>query len=138
MAYFMYWHDDHWGQKPAGTPLTRLADVNQARRNRDAMCDGFVEDPQVASDSCDEFPFASSYQNGNMLGLSPSQCAEVFPIWVGAPNYWEFVVSEGYSTSQRCGIGHVTLSHNQSTGGAYGAFIRNNRVLDGDPFWMTW
>lgn len=104
----------------------------------DFMCAEFVADPQVANDSCDEFPFASSYQNGNMLGLSPSQCAEVFPSWVGAPNYWEFFVSEGYSTSQRCGIGHVTLSHNQSTGGAYGVFIQNNRVLDADPFWLTW
>jgi hypothetical protein len=140
MAFIAWNHVDHWGLYPSGTPMTRLQDQTQANANRDAMCHSgyFVPDPSVPNDTCDEFPFASSYQNGNMLGLSASQCSNLRPQYIGAPDYWIIYYYPPYSTSQRCGLGHVTGSDNSSTGGAYSAFLQNNRVLDGDPFWIGW
>jgi hypothetical protein len=46
----------------SGTPLTRLADTTKANTNRAASCRGFVS--TGPTDSCDEYPFASTYQGG--------------------------------------------------------------------------
>jgi Deoxyribonuclease NucA/NucB len=48
--------------RPDGTPLTRLADTAKRDANRAASCKGFV--PTSSTDSCDEYPFASTYQGG--------------------------------------------------------------------------
>jgi hypothetical protein len=125
---------DNWGQYPSGRLLTRLNNPSQASVNRAAMCAGFTPLPLVTNDSCDEYPFASSYQSGNMLGQTASQCSQVVPQY--AAGTWTYATYPGYSTSQRCGIGHTRLSDNQSVGGMYSAFIQNNRVIDGDPFWV--
>jgi len=127
---------DHWGEYPSGTPLTRLNNPTQAQANRDAMCAGFVPNPLVPGDSCDEFPFAATNQSGNMLGLTASQCSVIRPQFNSATSSWQFFYYGTYSTSQRCGIGHVTGSDNSSVGGMYSAFLQNNRLLDGDPFWI--
>jgi hypothetical protein len=127
---------DHWGEYPSGSLLTRLNNPAQATTNRNAMCAGFTANPLQTNDSCDEFPMASTYQSGNMLGLSPSDCSQGVPEYISAANEWEFIMYPGYSPSRRCGIGHVNLNDNSSTGGQYGNFILNNRLLDGDPFWL--
>lgn len=42
--------------------LTRLTDRAQIRRNRREACRGFISIPPLIT--CDEYPFASSYQGG--------------------------------------------------------------------------
>lgn len=137
VSYFQANNVDHWGLYPSGTPLTRLNNPAQAQANRDVICARFVPNPQVPSDSCDEFPFAATYQSGRMLGLTASDCSQILPQFNSATTSWQFTTYSGYSTSQRCGIGHVTLSDNQSVGGMYSTFIQGNRLLDGDPFWLA-
>jgi hypothetical protein len=136
VALMQWFNVDHWGQYPNGTPLRRLNDPAQAKANRRAMCETGVWSPDstVPNDSCDEFPFAASYQSGNMLGLTASDCAQTKPEFKnGQFILWVF---PGYSSSQRCALGHVALNYNQSVGGKYGPFIQNQRILDGDPFWI--
>jgi hypothetical protein len=137
---FVWWfqssNNDHWGQYPNGAALTRLNNPNQAAANRAAMCAGFIANPVVTNDSCDEFPFAATYQSGNLLGQTPSQCSQVVPEYNSTTGQWTFIPYPGYSASQRCGIGHVRLSDNQSVGGMYGAFIQNNRIIDQDRFYL--
>lgn len=136
VSWFQSNNTDHWGQYPNGAPLTRLNNPTQRDANRAAMCSGFVANPLVTNDSCDEFPFAATYQSGNMLGLTASQCSQVVPQWNSTAGTWAFVPYPGYLPTQRCGIGHVTLSDNSSTGGMYGNFILNNRVIDQDQFYL--
>lgn len=136
ILWFQYNNIDHWGQYPNGKPLTRLASDAQGNANRRALCENGVwkKDSRVYDDSCDEFPFAKTYQSGNMLGQTASQCSQVFMTY--ANGRWTGHVYPGYSTSQRCVLGHITLNSNSSVGGSYGAFVQNSRVLNGDPFWI--
>lgn len=136
--FFQANNADHWGQYPSGSLLTRLNNPTQATANRNAMCysGAFTANPVVTNDSCDEFPFASTYQSGAMLGLTGSQCSQLLPEYISATSSWVVYEYPGYSASQRCGLGHVTQSDNYSTGGMYSAFIQNNRVLDQDAFWL--
>lgn len=136
--WFQYDNVDHWGQYPNGRPLTRLNNQRQASANRAALCqDGVWQpDPSVTSDSCDEFPFASSYQSGNLLGLNASQCSQGTPVYDSNTGRWTVYVRAGYDPAQRCVLGHVALTYNKATGGSYSSFIQNNRLLDSDPFWI--
>ena len=71
-----------------------------------------------------------------MLGIPPSQCSEIQPVYRGGST-WEFYdIAGNWSTSQRCGRGHVRGIDNSVNGGAYGNFIQTQRVLDGDQFWI--
>lgn len=132
--FMQYWNVDHWGRYPDGAPLTRLHDDAQANANRAAMCAGFQ--PLFSGDSCDEFPFAKTYQSGNMLGLGPSQCSNIRPEYGGGTSWTFWDEGGNYSTSQRCGIGHVVGADNFANGGAYGRLTQANRLLDRDPFWV--
>jgi hypothetical protein len=123
-----------WGLPFAGPPLHRLADPGQTNANRNAICDGtFVPDPNVPSDSCDEFPFASSRESGAMSGLTGADCAEVEPVFDPSSGVWVVNVLNGI-VNAGCTRGHVPLSQNSAVGGALGNFITENRVLDRDPY----
>lgn len=137
VRYFQSNNADHWGVYPSGTPLTRLVNQGQIQANRDLMCAGFVPDSRVNGDSCDEFPFAGTYQSGRMLGQTARLCSQIVPQFDSATSTWQFIKYAGYSTSQRCGIGHVVGSDNQFVGSLYGTFVLDNRVIDGDPFWIA-
>lgn len=118
-----------------GPPLHYLADSGQQAQNRNVICyDGtFVSDPNVANDSCDEFPFASSYESGAMNGYVGSQCAEVEPTYDPNQGVWTVNDLNGIVNSG-CTRGHVPLSQNQAVGGALGNFIVANRILDHDAY----
>jgi len=55
---------------PSGAPLRRLADDAAKKANRDRACKDFVPRPSppgtppLQKDSCDEFPFAGTYEGG--------------------------------------------------------------------------
>jgi hypothetical protein len=123
---------DHWGRDK---PLHRL--VNQGN-NRSVICDStFVNDPRVPTDSCDEFPFAASYESGNFFGLRGSDCAEIRPYRNASTGSWVVEEIKPVAYTERCLRGHIPLSENVSVGGVYSAFIQSDsRVLDYDAFWI--
>jgi len=54
---------DHWGSYAlGGPPLSRLTDAAKRKRNYNAACGNFVPDPTKPNDTCDEYPFQSTYQ----------------------------------------------------------------------------
>jgi hypothetical protein len=125
---------DHWGRYPSGGKLLRLNNSTQTDKNRAAMCAGFVA--LNSSDSCDEFPFAATYESGNMLGYTASQCSQIAVEGYSSVSGWVYVEYPGYSASQHCGIGHDNINDNSTAGGWYGNLIQTNRLLDKDPFWV--
>jgi len=94
---------DQFGVPGANNPLTR--DVNQAdiNANRNASCAGFVSNGP--GDSCDEYPFASTYQGAAFAG--PGR----------------------YSTA------HVPSGQNSQAGSDLNGFFLTQRIIDGDPFY---
>jgi hypothetical protein len=123
-----------WGLPFLNPPLHRLADQTQAATNRAQICDStFNPDPNVPNDSCDEFPFAASYESGAMSGLTGVDCAEVEPVYDSVQGVWTVNVLNGI-VDAGCTRGHVPLSQNTAVGGALGNFIVQNRILDGDPY----
>lgn len=139
----------HWGQPGVGSPLTRLAAGGAA--NRRVICNGtFVnQGARIGGndgdrDSCDEFPFAATYQSGTLNGVtSGAQCAQVTAVSSGTTTGneaadWPAVAVLGTPTlNEACVRGHIPLRLNNAVGGAYGALIIANRLIDKDPFWVT-
>jgi hypothetical protein len=135
---FQYYNVDHWGQYPNGRKLSRLNNPTQANKNRYYMCQNgtWTKNSTVPNDSCDEFPFAGTYQSGKLLGLKASQCAQWIPKFNSTNHTWTLVEYPGYSTSERCVLGHVALTYNTADGTMYSNFIQANRLLDRDTFWI--
>jgi len=93
---------------PGGVPLTRLYDPAKAAANRNAACKNFVANPSPPGtpadlkDSCDEFPFAKTFEGG-----------------------------------ANSAVGHVPLRDNTNGGNKYAAFIAENRLLEGEKFFIV-
>jgi hypothetical protein len=118
----------------SNTPLTRQADPALRAANRAAICGGFVPDPNVATDSCDEYPFASSHQSGGEAGLTGADCAQVTATPIGGGSY--SLQLTNYTGNEHCLIGHVPNAQNKLVGSALGVFIKANRVIADDPYWV--
>jgi hypothetical protein len=151
----------HWGLKGVGQPLHRL----QNAANRDIICDdgSFTQDPAIntalvpygTKDSCDEFPFNSTYESGAMTTdadgnakpsvTSGAQCEQVTSVQTGtsdtpgalAADWHSVQVTGSPANSEPCIRGHIPLSLNSSVGGSFSAFIQKDRLLDKDPFWIA-
>jgi hypothetical protein len=155
-AYMIYWAQNNltpWGSQAAGMPLTRLADSATRVSNRAAICgDGtFVNEGSAIggndsdTDSCDEFPFAGTYQSAGLAGFTGSACAQVTAVSSGtttgneAADWPGVAVPAGttYSPSAPCVRGHIPFALNSAVGGAYGNLILANRLIDGDTFWVA-
>ncbi|MFI2511543.1 hypothetical protein [Streptomyces sp. NPDC018972] len=70
----------HWGLKGTGAPLHRLRNAKQRDANRQALCGSgkFTKDPAITDDTCDEFPFAATYESGALNGVDHGKdCAQV-------------------------------------------------------------
>lgn len=99
---------DHWAAYYStlrGKPLHRLTRTDYIDQNRAASCRGFVK--RDSNDSCDEYPFASTYEGAAYVGRA------------------------------RVGVGHVPLSHNTNAGSQLGAFYQADRVIDGDAYYVV-
>ncbi|HEU5269263.1 MAG TPA: NucA/NucB deoxyribonuclease domain-containing protein, partial [Jatrophihabitans sp.] len=79
----------HWGVPGGDHPLLRLTDPTQASANTRAACASFVPDPPVAT-SCDEYPFASSYEGG--------AGASIRAVPLSANNSQGGILNGGYNT----------------------------------------
>ncbi|WP_165759447.1 NucA/NucB deoxyribonuclease domain-containing protein [Mycobacterium decipiens] len=92
---------------PGTTPLTRLADKQAIKRNREAAC-GTARTRElgprplsIRNPSCDEYPFASTYQGGAHTSIA-----------------W------------------VSVEENSRGGGNLSQFYQDNHVLDGDAYFV--
>jgi hypothetical protein len=140
-----------WGLQGVGQPLTRLANMATRNANRAIICDSTftnmgstIGGDDGSKDSCDEFPFAASYQSGALNGVtSGSQCAQVTATEIANPTGdlatdWNSVQPDGTITgNEACVRGHIPLALNKAVGGKYGGFIKSKRLLDRDQFWVA-
>lgn len=138
-AVTYYWAQtalpDSWGD---GTPLRRLANDSLAEANRRRTCeDGtFVPLPPeiVPTDSCDEYPFAKTYEGGTIGGL----CADIAPLFEdGQWQIYEANPNKPVKGTEKCVRGHVPLAENTGAGGELGRFTQAQRVLDLDTYSVT-
>lgn len=97
-----------WGT--LARPLHRLYDDALRKKNRYAACGTTTApfDDDMANPSCDEFPFAST--------------------WEGA------YTQEGWTSADDGSTAVVDLTQNRQAGSDLAAFYREQRVLDGDAF----
>lgn len=129
---------DGWGDK---TPLRRFASELGSRLHREQTCGSRSSDPfqpfpdtVVYKDSCDEFPFARTYEGGTNGAL----CADILPKKVG--DQW-FVSpanpAKPWTFSEPCARGHVPQPENSAAGGKLGSFPNTDRVLDAEKYNVT-
>ena len=136
IQYFQTTNANHWGLYPNGTPLQRLYNPVLQASNRSKMCSSQVS--LGPGDSCDEFPFASTYQSGPQVygpAFNTSLCSQFAPVWNGGLSY-TINASPGYSPSQTCARGHVPLVYNTDAGSQLSVFYLSNRMIDRDAFWI--
>ncbi len=126
---------DAWGTPR--NPLWRIDISDKEREERYRRTCGrtgttpFVPIPVVPDDSCDEYPFARSFQGGKYA----AQCAEIIPTLEN--NQWVVYDADPrrpVTYREPCVRGHVPLKQNEAAGGAYGSLVKTDRILDMDPF----
>jgi hypothetical protein len=95
----------HYGDQALGrSPLTRATSTAVENANRNAACPRSRKRP--AGKSCDEYPFAKTWQGASRTKQ---------PDW---------------------GWAWVPTSEQNSQGGLLSAFYADNRILNNDPFWV--
>ncbi|MEU2608909.1 NucA/NucB deoxyribonuclease domain-containing protein [Streptomyces albus] len=133
----------HWGLKGTGKPLSRLQNAQQQKDNRRRVCEtAWTPDQTVAEVTCDEFPFASSYESGALNGIqNGSECAQVKAVQKDSTGVlatdWPTVTTIGTVTGKEvCVRGHIPSSLNTGVGSYYVKLIREARLADKDEFWV--
>ncbi|MGW4021615.1 NucA/NucB deoxyribonuclease domain-containing protein [Streptomyces sp. NPDC005009] len=135
---------DHWGLRGTGEPLHRLQNKSQQTSNRQAICgtSKFTKDPNIQNDSCDEFPFAGTYESGALNGVDHGKdCAQVTAVRADTSGNlavdWPTITPTGTVVgSEKCVRGHIPGALNSDAGSAYGVFIKDMLLADDDPFWL--
>jgi len=110
------------GAYPNGTPLSRLVDQGLRDLNRDTACPDSY--PRPDGKSCDEYPFASTWQ-GAWTGGGDPRTFDWCQISLPQPNS---TGSSGYSACM------IDDGQNSGGGGTLGYFYSSNRVISGDSF----
>jgi hypothetical protein len=126
--------------KDARTPLTR-GDPARTDANRGVTCGGFAPLPPgnsygVVSDSCDEYPFASSQQSGGARNIPGSSCLEIVATQDGT-GAWTATYLNAYDPNHppACLRGHVNSVLNSLVGSqALNPLYTANRIMIGDPY----
>lgn len=150
VAWAQYELAGHWGLQGEGQPLSYLQNKEQRDINRDEICeDGTFTNLGTAiggddgsSDSCDEFPFAATYQSAGYAGYVGADCAQVQATEIAEPTGdlatdWIGIEStSSYTGSEPCVRGHTPGASNSLVGTDYSKFLRDNRMLDTDQFWV--
>lgn len=153
----------YWGNQYSSNPqpLHRLTDSVLSGNNREVICgDGsFTADSTITAalapyndtDSCDEYPFASTYESGAMVDgadgnpkpyvTTGADCAQVTANHTATTNTyeatdWSSVTVTATTGNNPCIRGHIPNLLNSHVGSEYSALIRTNRLIDKDPFWV--
>jgi hypothetical protein len=154
---------------PAPKPLHRLTDPilsGPNGNNREIICrDGsFTLDPAITAalapyntatytetDSCDEYPFASTYESGAMedgadgnpkpFVTTGADCAQVTANHTNTTNMfeptdWVSVTVNSTTGSDPCIRGHIPKKLNSYVGGKFRGLIGTARLIDKDAFWV--
>jgi hypothetical protein len=142
--------DGAWGLEGRGDPLRRLANSEKSDQNRAVICGrawksmgSKIGGDFGDTDSCDEFPFAATYESGGSSVSSGAECAQVVAVETGKagqtePERWNTVEPLGsHSADAACVRGHTPLTENTDVGNAYRVFIGPQRLLDEDQFWVS-
>ena len=153
----------HWGLQGQGQPLHRLFNSILQGDNRTIICqDGsFTADQNITNaltpykdnDSCDEFPFASTYESGAMVDdvnsnqkpfvTTGADCAQVTAVHTGTSGNneaadWATTTVNGTPTlTEPCVRGHIPQALNSLVGTAYSTTITTNHLIDKDAFWLS-
>ncbi|MEU7429172.1 NucA/NucB deoxyribonuclease domain-containing protein [Streptomyces sp. NPDC040750] len=72
----------HYGDPNGGKPLHWMINTRQKNKNRQAVCGGRTAPPDMkraGRTSCDEYPFASTYEGGKTLPASQRETTWVSP-----------------------------------------------------------
>jgi len=147
--------DGHWGLK-GKNPLRRLRNPKEGTPddNRKVICRRqwkpgplWHAGSVTMKDSCDEFPFAATYESGAMPPdpvASGAQCAQVKAEQTSdagddPARLWNNVVVTGtFSPHDKCVRGHIPITLNVDLGQkAYQGLINSDRLIDRDPFWVA-
>ncbi|MEU8548140.1 hypothetical protein AB0C81_14295 [Streptomyces roseoverticillatus] len=132
-----------WAQKKltgkfgdADHPLSRYIDPldPDADKRRALTCDRAPDAfPRgatgVPNDSCDEYPFARSWQGGN----PGTQCIDITPRQVGG--VWDIsgvTVDRGTPPNAPCIRAHVDKKDNTAAGGELGRAVQADRIVDSE------
>lgn len=94
----------HYGKPGSGHPLRRLTSDTKANANRRAVCG---KAKPVPGKSCDEYPFARTYEGGTALPAASR------------------------------GIAMVPATEQDKQGGRIIGFYKQERVMDKDGFWVA-
>ncbi|MFD3730219.1 hypothetical protein [Streptomyces sp. NPDC058632] len=116
-------------------PLTRADGLSAANRKR--TCEEGSSDPfvymygEIPNDSCDEFPFAGSFEGGTDGAL----CADIIPRYEDG-EWWIYRAraDKPITYEEPCVRAHVALDANESAGGKYGSLVRRARILDTEKY----
>ncbi|MFG2987425.1 hypothetical protein ACGFYQ_40485 [Streptomyces sp. NPDC048258] len=116
--------------------LSRFVDPldPDAKKRRAKTCDrGPYAFPRgatgVPNDSCDEYPFARSWQGGN----DGEQCIDITPRQIGG--VWDVAgvtVDRGTPPNAPCIRAHVDNKDNTAAGGELGRAVQADRILDSE------
>jgi len=116
------------GSPASGRPLHRLIDVVAAENNRTIACRNL---PSARLMSCDEYPFASTYE-----GAATSTVYLGWPATrVTQPNC-SYNLPIPATLAQGISVCRVPALQNSSQGGQASAFYLQNRYRDWDPFYV--
>ncbi|MFD3681161.1 DNA/RNA non-specific endonuclease [Streptomyces sp. NPDC058613] len=113
---------DGWGRDK---PLTRAKGGIAARAAQ--TCGTFQARPDIPTDSCDDFPFASTHEGGKDGAL----CAEIIPSY--STGGWDIYKLRS-GAGKPCVRAHVPLADKQSAEGQLSDGFANQRVLEAEQF----
>ncbi|GAA2715320.1 MULTISPECIES: hypothetical protein [Streptomyces] len=137
-----------WAQKnlksaATGTKVNPLhrdpnSDESWTNTKRRRTCDNlpypFPRDPLlVPGDSCDEFPFARSFEGGKPNDL----CVDILPREVGG--VWDVAnvrVMRGNPDTAACVRSHVTVKDNEAAGNELSQATRSARIINGEAYFV--
>ncbi|MFJ6571015.1 hypothetical protein ACIQNU_26745 [Streptomyces sp. NPDC091292] len=143
----------HPGSREHDQPLNYLADSTRQGLNRELVCpksgpDKFVGNPASkppgGTSSCDEYPFAATYQSGGMppqAVLSGKDCTQIYASPV-AGGGWTILEDPNYARvntwTEICGRASIPGDENSGAANRIGLFfVPKNRVLDKDRFYLS-
>ncbi|MEU7023930.1 hypothetical protein ABZ990_25170 [Streptomyces sp. NPDC046203] len=143
----------HPGSRAHDAPLNYLASAARQTANRGVICpksgpDRWVGNPVSAppgtTSSCDEYPFAATYQSGGMPPQAVDngkQCTQLYaaPLTGGG---WTLLEDTTYSRvntwNEICGRASIPGDENSGAANRIGLFfVPKNRMLDKDKFFVS-
>ncbi|MGW0968321.1 golvesin C-terminal-like domain-containing protein [Streptomyces sp. NPDC002516] len=143
----------HPGSRDHNAPLNYLAAKARQTANREVICpksgpDKWVGNPVSApsgtTSSCDEYPFAATYQSGGMPPQAVDngkQCTQLYasPLTGGG---WTLLEDTTYSRvntwDEICGRASIPGDENSGAANRIGLFfVPKNRMIDKDKFFVS-